>query len=200
MSDNWRKVVSIQTTHISLISLCTDVSIQTPHIRLISEVHVSLSRIHTSVWQVVYSCVHIDSIYQSDILCTNVSIRRHTTVWQRVYRYLHTNYKQQSDILCIVVSIQNPQISLKTVVQLCPYRLNTSVWHFVYRWIHTDSTHQSDNWCIKSPYILHTSVWLLLYRCVQTDSSHESDNLYKDVSIETPHFSLISWYRYLHRD
>jgi hypothetical protein len=169
--DNWWKYFSIQTPHISLIYLCTNVSIQTPYIIVMSGEHTLLYRLHTSVCQLMYRFV------QSDTLCTDVSpYRLHTSIWYLVYRSHYKDSTHKSDILCTIIIIQTPHLRLTTCVQMCPYRLHTSVWYF----------------CVQmSPQRLH-KIWYLVYRWLHRGSTYQSDNLCTDIFIRTPHISRIS--------
>jgi hypothetical protein len=151
----------------------------------------SLYRFHTSVWYLVYRCVHRDFTHQSDNLCTDVSIetphisliscvqmcpyRLHILVWHLVYRCVHRDFTQITRYL-------------------------------VYRCLNTDSTHQSDIWTTDvpmrtphftlttavqiCPFRLHTPIWQLVYRYLHKDTTHHSDNLCTDDSIQTSHIGL----------
>jgi hypothetical protein len=140
-SNIWSKNVTILTPQVISDKWCTDIFIQSPHINMTSGVHMCSWRLHTSVWYLVYRCVHRDSTHQCDNLCTDISIqtphislisclqmslyRLHTWVWYLVYRCHYTDSTHQSDHLCTDVSIQTPHMSLTTGVQMSSYILQT---------------------------------------------------------------------------
>jgi hypothetical protein len=160
---------------------------------MITGVQMCPYRLNTSVWQLVYRCLNTDSRHQSDNLITDIIIqtpyislttgvilcasRFHSSVWYIVHRCVHTDYTHHSDTLCTDIFIWNPHISCISGVQISLYRLHISVLQLVYRCLHTESNFSLIS-CVKLG--LHT------------DSTHQSDNWCTDVSIQTPHFSVIS--------